>query len=131
MKKKTSQQNNLNGDTPATQHDLALWGGQLALQLEEKASKEDVSVLGEELALRIDEKASKEELKQALLESERRIVGEIKVLLENDKDELEGKHQDEVDIVAGNKEAPVQWKSIPRRLKVVEMDMEKIKDKLR
>lgn len=99
------------------------------------ATKGDIEQLREDLHVdMVEHFVSKEDLKKALQESEIRVVAairsEIDTLREHDKEELEGKHQDELDIAMEKKEAPSTWKSIPRRLKVVEMDVEKIKDKL-
>ncbi len=79
--------------------------------------------------------ATKEDLKRFatkndLKESEKRILDGVKAMMEVRDDELQGKHQVELDRVAGKAETPLQWKSIPRRLTTVEMDVEKIKDTL-
>lgn len=79
--------------------------------------------------------ATKEDLKQFatkndLKDSEKRILDGVKTLMEVRDGELEGKHEIELERVAGKAETPPPWKSIPRRLKTVEQDVEKIKDRL-
>lgn len=59
-----------------------------------------------------------------------RVLNELKAYLEQRETDLQGKHEDELDIVAGEKETPPQWKTVPRRLKTVETQVEKIKDHL-
>lgn len=78
---------------------------------------------------------TKEDVKQFatkndLKESEKRILNGVKTLMEVRDGELEGKHEIELERVAGETKTPPAWKSIPRRLTTVEMDVEKIKDKL-
>ncbi|MEK7556368.1 MAG: hypothetical protein AAB538_00135 [Patescibacteria group bacterium] len=43
------------------------------------------------------------------------IISAFKTSTEEQKHDLEAAHQDQLDIVAGKKDAPLQWKSIPRR----------------
>lgn len=83
------------------------------------ATKEDLKELEDRLTAKM---ATKEDLK----ETEDRIEAKI----ENREADLQGVHEDELAGVEGKKEAPVQWKSMPRRLKTVEQDVEKIKDYL-
>lgn len=65
-----------------------------------------------------------------LEENRKNIVTDIKAAMEDRNHELQGAHQDELDAMAGKKGAPPQWRSMPRRLTVLEMDVEKIKDHL-
>ncbi len=58
------------------------------------------------------------------------IISAFKAETEAQRVDLFGAHKDELDIVAGEKEAPSKWNSIPRRLLITEMDVEKIKDHL-
>lgn len=124
MKKKASQQNKLNGDTPATQHDLALWGGELARQLDGKASKEDLKAVENRL----------DGIDNRLDGMEDRVAARVVVMMQAWIEQLlanrDAAHHDQLDIAMEKKDAPPTWKSIPRRLKVVEMDVAKIKDKL-
>lgn len=79
--KKKAKQKNLNGDTPATQHDLALWGGELMRQLDGKASKEDLKAVENRLEKRLDG------MEDRIVE---RVMSGIDTLRENDKEALEG-----------------------------------------
>lgn len=58
------------------------------------------------------------------------IIHAFKAETEAQRMDLFGSHKDELDIVAGEKDAPSQWKTIPRRLLTVEMAVDKIKDHL-
>lgn len=58
------------------------------------------------------------------------IINAFKAETESQRTDLFGAHKDELDIVTGEKDAPVQWKTIPRRLLTVEMAVDKIKDHL-
>lgn len=58
------------------------------------------------------------------------VMNQMKAYHELRDAERDALHQDELDIVAGKKDTPPQWKSMPRRLKTVEMEVEKIKDRL-
>lgn len=58
------------------------------------------------------------------------IIREFRSSVELQKADLEGAHQDELAAVEGRKDAPLAWKSMPRRLLKVELDVEKIKDRL-
>lgn len=77
-------------------------------------------------ATRKDLRAVRREMatKKDLQEMENR----IKSYFENRDAEIQGAHEDELDTIAEKKEAPAAWKSIPRRLKTVETEVEKIKD---
>lgn len=75
--------------------------------------------------------ATKADMKETIKASEKRIINAVKTMMEIRDDELQGAPEDELDIVAGEKAAPTPWKSIPRRLKTVEQEVEKIKDKIR
>lgn len=70
--------------------------------------------------------ATKEDLKSIKDE----IINAMNVRMEVRDSELEGKHEIELEHVAGKTDTPRTWKSIPRRLTTVEMDVEKIKDHL-
>lgn len=59
-----------------------------------------------------------------------RVVTALRADRELERAELEAVHQDELNAVEGKKDAPVKWKSLPRRVTAVEMDVEKIKDHL-
>lgn len=79
---------------------------------------------------RLKQFATEESMKTAIKASEKRIINAVKTMMEIRDEELQGVHQDELDIVAGEKVAPVGWKSIPRRLQFVETEVTKIKDHL-
>lgn len=68
--------------------------------------------------------------KKDLQASEKRILDGVKTLMEVRDGELEGKHEVELERVAGKTDTPPAWKPIPRRLKTVEQDVEHIKDHL-
>ncbi len=72
---------------------------------------------------------TKDDMKSVIKASEKRIIKAVKTMMEIRDEELQGAHEDELDIVAGGKVAPTSWKSIPRRLKTVEEEVEKIKDR--
>lgn len=74
--------------------------------------------------------ATKADLKETIKASEKRVIKAMKTMMEIRDEELQGAHEDELDIVAGEKVAPTSWKSIPRRLKTVEEEVEKIKDRI-
>lgn len=59
-----------------------------------------------------------------------RVVRAIQADRENEIADLQAGHADELATVEGKKEASPAWKSIPRRLKTVEQDVEHIKDQL-
>lgn len=67
---------------------------------------------------------------EKLEENRKQTVADIKAAMEDRDHELQGAHQDELDAMAGSKSAPPQWRSMPRRLTALEMDVEKIKDHL-
>lgn len=73
---------------------------------------------------------TKGDIKTEIRASEKRIIRAVKTMMEIRDEELQGAHEDELDVVAGEKPAPTPWKSIPRRLKTVEQEVEKIKDKI-
>ena len=77
-----------------------------------------------EISKKIDELDRKRE------QDKQDIIREFRSSVELQKADLEGAHQDELASVEGKKDAPPQWKSMPRRLLKVEMDVEKIKDHL-
>lgn len=108
-----------------------------------KADVEELALLTDKNFRRIDERtermeqnmATKEDLKQFatkedLKSSEKRILDGVKTLMEIRDEELQEKHEIELARVEGKQETPSPWKSIPRRLKTVEMDVEIIKDHL-
>lgn len=96
------------------------------------ATKEDLKRFATREDVRSDLKDMEDRLtakmatKGDLKETEDRIEAKI----ENREEDLQGAHEDELASVEGKKAAPVQWKSMPRRLKTVEQDVEKIKDHL-
>lgn len=61
---------------------------------------------------------------------EDRVVNRIQAAWEQREADLQEVHEDQLDIIVGKKEAPSQWKTVPRRLKNVETQVEKIKDRL-
>ncbi len=61
---------------------------------------------------------------------EQRLIKAMRTMMEIRDEELQGAHEDELDVVAGEKVAPTPWKSIPRRLKMAEVEIEHIKDRL-
>lgn len=79
---------------------------------------------------RLAEFATEKSMKEAIKASEKRIINAVKTMMEIRDEELDGAHQDELDVVAGEKVAPTPWKSIPRRLQSVETEVDKIKDHL-
>lgn len=79
---------------------------------------------------RLKQFATEENMKTAIKASEKRIISAVKTMMEIRDEELQGAHQDELDIVAGEKVAPTPWKSVPRRLQSVETEVDKIKDHL-
>ena len=58
------------------------------------------------------------------------LIYHINARMEIRDDELDGVHQDELDVVAGKKEAPKSWRSIPRRVRNLEQEVTNIQDKL-
>lgn len=58
------------------------------------------------------------------------ILDGVKVLMEVRDEELQEKHEIELSYVEGRQDAPAAWKSMPRRLKALEFDMNKVKDRL-
>lgn len=104
---------------PATLGDLSQLHEDMSIEFEKTrvATKQDLK----DFEKRQDEK--QEQYKQD-------IIREFHSSVELQKADLEGAHQDELASVEGKKDAPVQWKSLPRRLTTVEMDVEKIKDHL-
>ena len=78
----------------------------------------------------LDKFVTNESMKEAIQTSEKRIINAVKTMMEIRDEELQGAHQDELDIVAGEKVAPTPWKSVPRRLQSVETEVGKIKDHL-
>lgn len=121
---------------------------QLKIALEPMATKEFVR---EHVEKKVDElaqawakasrkMATKEDLKQFATKEdmagmEQRITANIIRAIEGAREkeqaDLQELHQDELDIVAGKRRAPAAWKSIPRRLAVVEQELEHVKDDLR
>lgn len=83
---------------------------------------------------RFDSMVTKKHLDERLDGMEDRVVNRVVTALRADREieraELEAVHQDELNAVEGKKDAPVKWKSLPRRVTAVEMDVEKIKDHL-
>lgn len=78
--------------------------------------------------------ADLQQLKKEILakqeQNKKEIINAFKAETEAQRVDLFGAHKDELDIVAGEKDAPSQWKTIPRRLLTVEMAVGKIKDHL-
>lgn len=58
------------------------------------------------------------------------IIREFWSSVEDRTEKLQGAHEDELSKVEGKKDTPIAWKSMPRRLKTAEMEIEKIKDHL-
>lgn len=75
-------------------------------------------------------KASEKRTKEIVQASEKRVIKAMKTMMEIRDEELQGAHEDELDVIAGEKVTPTSWKSIPRRLKAVEDEVEKIKDRI-
>jgi len=100
-------------------------------ELEAKREQDKQEIL-QELSGKTDQ--SKQEIIQELNaktdRDKQEIIHEFRVSVEQQKSDLEGAHQDELAAVEGKKDAPEKWKSMPRRLKAVEVDVEKIKDHL-
>lgn len=116
------------GNAPATKADVENAVDKLA-QVTERAFQKVVTkdqarqFLAKEDAKRF---ATKDDLRA----SEKRILDGVKTLMEVRDAELEGKHEVELERVAGKAETPPAWQSIPRRLKTVETDVDHIKDHL-
>lgn len=125
-----------NGSQPATQDDLALWGGELSRRidtLDNRMGGIETRMDGLENRMGSIE-TQMSGMRDSIDTMEDRIANRVMTMMQayNEQlmDTLQGKHQDELDIVAGNKDAPASWKSIPRRLTTVEKDVETIKDTL-
>lgn len=98
------------------------------------ATKEDLK----RFATKEDLRKSEERIKSTILgeidkrrsEDKKEILDGVKTMMEVRDEQLQGKHEIELDQVVGKVETPSPWKSIPRRLQTVEIEVEKIKDKL-
>lgn len=71
-----------------------------------------------------------QELKKKTDQDKQEIIREFHVSVEQQQADLQGAHEDELAAVEGKKNAPKAWKSMPRRLKTAEVEIEKIKDHL-
>lgn len=103
--------------------------------VEHFVSKEELRETAAKLATKEDLKgfATKEDLRTLERRQDQKhqeLLNAFKVHTEHIISETQGAHNDELATVEGNKEAPLKWKSLPRRLTAVEMDVEKIKDHL-
>ncbi len=124
---------NIGSNEPATKGDIEQLREDIHADIVQHVlSKED----GEKFATKEDLKealkpyADRKELEGMFKASEERIIDALKNYHEEGLKELQGAHEDEMDTITEKKDAPPKWRSIPRRLKVAEVEIEKIKDKL-
>lgn len=110
-------------------------------EMGQMATKEDLKAIRQEMATKEDLKrfATKQDLEGFAKKEDldglgdhviSEVMRQMKAYHEQQDAERDAVHQDELDIVAGKKDTPPQWQSMPRRLKTVEMEVEKIKDHL-
>ena len=92
------------------------------------ATKEDLKQLEKKIDGKFATKKDFEGMEQRITAN---IIRAIEGAWEKERADLQELHQDELDIVAGKRQAPASWKSIPRRLTIVEQGLEHVKDKLR
>lgn len=124
MKAMPKRKKKVDFNAPATKGDveeLALLSNKNFERMEQNMpTKEEVT----KLHAKIDNLEKKRE------QDTQDIIREFRSSVELQKADLEEAHQDELASVEGKKDAPTAWKSIPRRLTSIEMDVEKIKDHL-
>lgn len=101
---------------------------------EEFNKKLETLVTKKEFNTKIATLVTKEEFNNKLEGMEDRVVDRVlnglKARDEEREAELQAAHEDELDIVAGKQIASLPWKTVPRRLKVVENQVNNIKDHL-
>lgn len=126
-----AKKNTIDFNAPATRSDVE----DLALLTDKhfrKANKR-MDRLEQNMVTKEDLKqfATKEDLENSEDSIAEKVANRIQAAWEKREADLEEIHQDQLDIVAGKKAAPRQWRTVPRRLMTAEMDIRKIKDHLR